>query len=144
MAKPFPAARVDRIIADGEQVRLGNLVLFPLATPGHTPGALTWHWGACDGGVCRQIVYADSLTPVSRDDYRFSDKPAYLAAYRASIAKVAALSCDILLTPHPSASHMVDRMVGREPLENAEACRDYAARLTKQLDDRLAKEAAKK
>jgi metallo-beta-lactamase class B len=68
MAKPFPAARVDHVIAEGEQVRLGNLVLFPLATPGHTPGALTWHWGACAGGVCRQIVYADSLTPVSRDD----------------------------------------------------------------------------
>lgn len=144
MAKPFPAARVDRVIADGEQVRLGNLVLFPLATPGHTPGALTWHWGACDGGVCRRIVYADSLTPVSRDDYRFSDHPAYLEAYRASIAKVAALNCDILLTPHPAASHLVDRMIGREPLENPNACRDYAAGLTKQLDERLAKEAAAK
>jgi len=144
MAKPFPAARVDHVIADGEQVRLGNLVLFPLATPGHTPGALTWHWGACNGGVCRQIVYADSLTPVSRDNYRFSDHPAYLASYRASLTKVAALNCDILLTPHPSASQMVDRMIGRAPLENASACRDYAAVLTKQLDERLAKEAAAK
>ena len=144
MAKPFPAARVDHVIADGEQVRLGNLVLFPVATPGHTPGALTWHWGACDGGVCRQIVYVDSLTPVSRDDYRFSGHPAYLTAYRASLAKVAALNCDILLTPHPSASHMLDRMIGREPLENANACRDYAAGLTKKLDERLAKEAAAK
>ena len=81
-------------------------MLTAVATPGHTPGALTWHWGSCDGGVCRQIVYADSLTPVSRDNYRFSDHPAYLAAYRASIAKVAALDCDILLTPHPSASNM--------------------------------------
>ena len=144
MAKPFPAARVDRVVADGEQVRLGNLVLFPLATPGHTPGALTWHWGACDGGVCRQIVYVDSLTPVSGDNYRFSDHPAYLAAYRASLAKVAALPCDILLTAHPSASHMLDRMVDREPLENTNACRDYAARLSKQLDERLAKEAVTK
>lgn len=144
MAKPFPAARVDRMVADGEQVRLGNLVLIPLATPGHTPGALTWHWGACDGGVCRQIVYADSLTPVSGDNYRFSDHPAYLAAFRASLAKVAVLPCDILLTPHPSASHMLDRMVDREPLENTNACRDYAGRLSKQLDERLAKEALTK
>jgi metallo-beta-lactamase class B len=144
MHKPFPAARVDRVIRDGEQVRLGNLVVTAVMTPGHTPGAVTWHWGACDGGICRQIVYADSLTPISRDDYRFSDHAAYLTAYRASIAKVAALDCDILLTPHPSASHMVDRMIGREPLENANACRDYAARLTKQLDERLAKEASAK
>jgi metallo-beta-lactamase class B len=144
MNPPFPAARVDRIIQDGEEVRLGNLVLTAIATPGHTPGALTWHWGSCDGGVCRTIVYADSLTPVSRDNYRFSDHPAYLAAYRVSIAKVAALDCDILLTPHPSASHMIDRLAGRAPLSDSNACRDYAGSLTKQLDERLAKEAAGK
>ena len=144
MHKPFPAARVDRVLRDGEEVRLGNLVLTVVATPGHTPGALTWRWGSCDGGVCRQIVYADSLTPISRDDYRFSDHPDYLAAYRASIAKVAALNCDILLTPHPSASHMVERLAGQEPLTDSNACRNYAARLTKQLDERLAKETAAK
>jgi metallo-beta-lactamase class B len=144
MHKPFPAARVDRVIQDGETVRLGNLMLTAVATPGHTPGALSWHWVSCDGGVCRAIVYADSLSPVSRNDYRFSDHPAYLAAYRASIAKVAALDCDILLTPHPSASQMVDRLAGRAPLEDSNACHDYAASLTKQLDERLAKEAAAK
>jgi metallo-beta-lactamase class B len=141
---PFPAGHVDRVVRDGEQVRLGNTVVTALATPGHTPGALTWRWGSCRGGVCRQIVYADSLTPVSSDKYRFSDHPAYLAAFRASIAKVGALDCDILLTPHPSASHMIDRLAGRAPLEDPNACRDYAAGLTKALDERLTKEAAGK
>ena len=144
LSAPFPAAHVDHVINDGEMVRLGDTILTAVATPGHTPGALTWRWGSCKGGVCRQIVYADSLTPVSRDDYRFSDHPAYLAQYRASIAKVAALDCDILLTPHPSASKMIDRLAGRAPLENRDACKDYVADLTKQLDERLAKEAAGK
>src|SRR5689334_7313996 len=80
---PFPPAHVDRIVHEGEQVRLGNTVLRPVATPGHTPGALTWHWGSCQTGVCRQIVYADSLTPKSNDKYRFSDQPLYLSTYRA-------------------------------------------------------------
>jgi metallo-beta-lactamase class B len=144
MHKPFAVARVDHVLADGEPVRLGNLVLTPVPTPGHTPGALSWHWGSCDGGVCRRIVYADSLTPVSRDNYRFSDHPAYLAAYRASIAKVAALECDILLTPHPSASGMAGRLAAGKPLLDPEGCRNYAAALTKQLDGRLAREAAGK
>jgi len=138
--KPFPAARVDRIIEDGGNVRLGNLSLTAVATPGHTPGALSWHWVSCDGGVCRSIVYADSLTPVSRDNYRFSDHPDYLAEFRASIAKIAALDCDILLTPHPSASNLVRRL-GRAKVEDPAACRDYATALTRQLDERLAKEA---
>jgi metallo-beta-lactamase class B len=89
-------------------------------------------------------VYADSLTPVSSDTYRFSDHPAYVSAYRASIAKIASLDCDILLTPHPSASDMVDRLAGRAPLEDRNACRAYAAKVTKELDDRLAKESAGK
>ena len=104
--KPFPPVRVDRIVEDGEMVRLGDLTLFPVATPGHTSGATTWRWGACDGGVCRQIVYADSLTPVSRDGYRFAAHPALVANFRKSIARVAALDCDILLTPHPGASNL--------------------------------------
>jgi metallo-beta-lactamase class B len=64
-------------------------------------------------------------------------------AYRASIARIAALDCDVLLTPHPSASDMVKRF-GSKTLEDSTACRDYAAKLTKQLDERLAKEAASK
>lgn len=140
---PFPAARVDRLVKDGETIRLGALALTAIATPGHTPGALSWHWGSCDGGVCRRIVYADSLSPISRDNYRFSDQPAYLKAYRASLAKLAAIECDILLTPHPSASVMAERLGGRAPLSDSNACRDYAAAVGKRLDERLAKEAGR-
>ena len=143
MHAPFPAARVDRIVADGETLRLGNLLLTAVATPGHTPGALTWHWGSCDGGVCRRIVYADSLSPISRDDYRFGDHPAYVAAFRAGLAKLAALECDILLTPHPSSSDMIKRMAGKAPLTNDSGCRDYAVAIGKRLDERLATERAR-
>jgi metallo-beta-lactamase class B len=141
MHKPFRAANVGRVIDDGGDVRLGNIRLFAMTTPGHTPGALSWRWDDCDGGVCRTIVYADSLSPISRDDYKFSDHPAYLAAYRASLAKIAASPCDILLTPHPSASDMKERMIGKEKLFDSNGCKAYAAGLTKRLDDRLAKEA---
>ena len=141
MHQPFPAARVDRVVKDGENVRLGNLQLTAIATPGHTAGAMSWRWESCDGGVCRTMVFADSLTPVSRDDYKFGDHPDVVATFRASIAKVAASRCEILLTPHPSASAMKERMTGNQPLFDTGACRNYAAALTKRLDDRLAKEA---
>ncbi|QNM84010.1 subclass B3 metallo-beta-lactamase [Sphingomonas sabuli] len=142
MHKPFRSARVDHVLADGVPVRLGNLMLTPIATPGHSPGALSWHWGACDGGVCRRIVYADSLSPISRDDYRFSDHPAYVAAYRAGLARLAAVECDILATPHPSASAMVERL-GKASIEDPQACAAYASDIGKKLDERLAKERLK-
>ena len=143
MHKPFPVANVGRIVKDGEEIRTRELSLTAMTTPGHTPGALSWRWESCDGAICRTMVYADSLTPISRDDYKFSDHPEYLAAYRASIAKIAASRCEILLTPHPSASAMKERMTGKEPLFDPEGCRNYAAGLTQRLDERLAKEAGK-
>jgi metallo-beta-lactamase class B len=142
--KPFPPASVGRTIVDGQEVRLGNLMLTAMATPGHTPGALSWRWVSCDGGVCRTIVYADSLSPVSNPAYRFSDHPAYLAAYRASIARIAASPCEILITPHPSASRMPERFALGKPLLDENACRNYATTLTKSLDERFAKEAPAK
>ncbi|HVH37590.1 MAG TPA: subclass B3 metallo-beta-lactamase, partial [Sphingomicrobium sp.] len=144
MHPPFPAARVDRIVKDGEMLRVGDTALFAIETPGHTAGALSWRWGSCDGGVCRQIVYADSLTPVSRDNYRFTDHRAVVAAFRNSFGRIAGLECDILLTPHPSASDMINRFAGRAPLADTGACRAYAKALTERLEDRLAKEAAVK
>lgn len=144
MHKPFPAAQVGRVVGNGSDVLLGNIRMFAMMTPGHTPGATSWRWESCDGGVCRTMVFADSLSPVSRDDYKFSDHPEYLAAFRASIARIAASPCEILLTPHPSASQMRDRMTGKQPLFDPEGCKNYAAKLTRNLDERLAKEAAPK
>jgi metallo-beta-lactamase class B len=143
MHPPLPIATVGRVIADGGSVRFGNLLLTAIATPGHTPGALSWRWESCDGGVCRAMVFADSLSPVSRDNYRFSAHPAYLAAFRQSIAKIAATRCEILLTPHPSASALPARLAKGRTLLDADACKNHAAALSKRLDERLAKEQSK-
>ena len=139
----FPPAHVTDVLdlKDGEARILGATEFRALATPGHTPGALSWQWESCDKpNRCLTIVYADSLTPVSSDGYRFSDHPAYLAAFRASLAKIASLKCDILLSPHPSASGMRDRLLNGS-LVDAEGCKAYATKLSKQLDERLKKEA---
>jgi metallo-beta-lactamase class B len=139
----FPPAHVTDILdlENGETRILGATEFRAIGTPGHTPGALTWQWESCDEpNRCLTIVYADSLTPVSSDGYRFSDHPEYVAAFRASLAKVAALKCDILLSPHPSASGMRDRLLGGD-LAAAPSCKAYAERLSRQLDERLAKEA---
>ncbi|MBC7159372.1 MAG: subclass B3 metallo-beta-lactamase, partial [Porphyrobacter sp.] len=100
MHEPFEAARVDGLVIAGEPLRLGSLSLMALPTPGHTLGALSWQWESCDGGDCRTIVYADSLSPISNDSYRFSDHPDLVAAYRTGLARLATLDCDILMTPH--------------------------------------------
>ena len=142
-----PVANVQRI-DDGGTLRLGALALTAHATPGHTAGATSWTWRSCDeAGQCRDIAYADSLTPFSDKVYRFSDDAAHpgaLAAYRRSIETVAALPCDILLTPHPGASDLLERTGPHpaKPLVDAGACRAYAATGAAKLDARLEQERA--
>jgi metallo-beta-lactamase class B len=139
----FPGVKVERIIADGEVVQVGSLALTAHATHGHTAGSTSWTWRSCEGGECRRIVYADSLTAVGPASYRFTNQPLLVARFRTSFARVAALPCDILITPHPSASDLFERLAGRAPLSDIQACRRYADAARGRLDQRLATEAGR-
>lgn len=142
-AMEFGGVRVDRTVRDGEVVALGSLRLTAHATPGHSPGSTSWSWRSCDGRNCQRIVYADSVSAISSDDYRFSRHPAYVAAFRASLAKIAKLPCDLIITPHPAASDLYGRLAGRARLVSTAACTAYAAAGRAKLDQRLASETAK-
>ena len=85
-------------------------------------------------------AYVDSLSAVSADGYRFVDHPDYVATFRATFAKVEALPCEILITPHPGASTLFARLADPATLANPESCRAYAAGARMRLADRLASE----
>ncbi|MGZ3271476.1 MAG: subclass B3 metallo-beta-lactamase [Croceibacterium sp.] len=136
---PLPPVPVDRILEGNATITLGNLTLKAYATPGHTPGALSWQWQSCEGDDCKTIVYADSLTPVSSDGYKFTDHREVVAAFNNSLVRVGSLKCDILLSPHPSSSGLRDRLL-KGSLVDSTACFTYANGLKQQLDARLKKE----
>ncbi len=144
----YPPVRHVRVLRDGEVVQLGSVAITAHYTPGHTPGSTSWTWTSCAGERCLRMVYADSLTAIGAPGFRFSDDPRRVAAFRQAIATVAALPCDILLTPHPDASDFWQKVARRRsesdvaPLIDTNACRAYAAAATKKLDARLAQEQA--
>lgn len=114
---PMPAVRAVQTIADGETLRVGPLALTAHATPGHTPGGTSWTWRSCQDGRCLDMVYADSLTAASADGFLFTRStqyPTVLRDFEASFATVAALPCDILLTPHPDISNLWQRVASRD------------------------------
>ena len=137
-----PVADV-RPVPDTGTVRAGGVELHAVPTPGHAIGGTSWTWRSCAGDDCVQLVYADSLTAVSADGYRFSDHPDAVARLRESFARVEALECDILVTPHPSASALWDRIgpAATRPLVDQEACAAYARAGAARLERRLAREA---
>lgn len=141
----FPRLAHVRRIADGEVVTLGPLALTASATPGHTPGSTSFTWDACEGARCLHLAYAGSVSAISDDVYRYTDEaqhPGVVAAFRKGIAAIAAMPCDVLLTPHPEASSLWQRMGAgaTQPLINTNACREYATKASEQLDARIAKE----
>ncbi|MBT2133532.1 subclass B3 metallo-beta-lactamase [Croceibacterium sp. LX-88] len=140
MHDPFAKVRVDKIMTDGETLSLGDLSLTLHATPGHAPGSTTWSWRSCEAANCHSVVFADSISAVSSDSYRFSDHPDYVAAFRASLDKIAALDCDILITPHPAASTLYERLAGDAPLVLPGACSNYADFGRERIEARLQSE----
>ena len=137
----FPPVAAVQPLADGQVVRVGELALTAHATPGHAPGGTSWTWVSCQDGRCLDLVYADSLTAAADKHSRLSDHPGYVAAFGRSIDAVAALPCDILVTPHPLASNLFARMDGSAALADPDACRRYADAARERLDRRLADEA---
>lgn len=138
--QPFVGAKVDRVMHSGEHLVLGPLDLTLHSTPGHAPGSTSWTWQSCEGATCRQIAYIDSLTTVSNETYKFSQNRVYTDAFARSLGTVASLPCDILITPHPGASKLHERLAGRGALVDPQACLTLATGAQAALEARIKQE----
>jgi metallo-beta-lactamase class B len=152
-ANAFPAIKGVRAVSDGETLRVGDLAVTAQLTPGHTPGATTWTWRSCEGARCYNIVYVDSLNAVSAPEFRFTGDathPSLIPTFRATIAKVRALPCDIVIGVHPAFTDLAGKLKRRQenPARDAfvtpDGCRVYADAASKRLDARIAEEARTK
>jgi metallo-beta-lactamase class B len=145
-ALAFPPVPEVGVIADGDTVRVGPVALVAHVTPGHSPGGTTWSWRSCEGDVCLDIVYADSQTPVSDDGFQYSEGDRAVR-FESGLDAIETLACDLLLTPHPGASDLWERVAEQDrgdanPLVDSAACARYAAQYRERLTRRLAREIA--
>lgn len=140
LVEGFTPVSVARVLQEGVPLRLGGNQVTAFATPGHTAGSTSWVIRGCGRRHCPAVTYADSVSPVSADGYRFTDHPEWVAAFRGGMAKIAGLPCSILVTPHPSQSTLFERFAGDAPLSNPQACAFYANWGNRRLDERLARE----
>jgi metallo-beta-lactamase class B len=136
--EPVPSVQVVR---NGEMLSVGPLHLTARLTPGHTAGRTSWSWRSCEDGRCLNVVYADSLSPVSNDTFKYATSP-LLKALENSYTTLEDLPCDILLTPHTGFSPILENLAAREA-GNADAfvddraCNTYVAAMRANLVQRL-------
>jgi len=116
----YPAAKVDRVLHDGEEVRLGGTVLVAHKTPGHTRGCTTWSLRVTDRGRTLNVVIVGSWNV--NPGYRLVDRPGRPASYpgiaadfRRTFEMLKHLPCDVFLGAHGAYFDMLDKLQRRTP-----------------------------
>jgi metallo-beta-lactamase class B len=129
----YPTAKVDRVLHDGDQVRLGDTVLVAHLTPGHTKGTTTWTTKVSDGGKVREVVIVGS--PNVNPGYKLVHNAAYpniALDYELTFRVLNALPCDIFLGAHGSYYDMEAKVArlkqgGTNPFVDPDGYKSYVA-----------------
>src|SRR5690606_18579436 len=139
-----------QVVRDKQTLEAGSIEITVQDTPGHTPGGTSWTWRSCEGERCLNMVYADSLTPVSDDSFMFTgDKryPTALQDFTRTIGRIESLPCDVLIAAHPEFADLWQRVERREQgdenaLIDPQACKRYAQAGRERLEERIGRERA--
>ncbi len=98
--KPHP---IDRILHDGDEVKLGGTTLVAHLTAGHTPGCTSWTWKTTENGKTYDVIVLGSIgwnpgyVLVNNKNY-----PTIADDYVKSFAKLRAMHVDVFLASHGS------------------------------------------
>ena len=142
----FPPVKNVKVIKDNEVLSVGNIAITAVFTPGHTPGSTTWTWRSCEGSQCLNLVYADSISAVAAPGFKYTAEPERVSLFRRSISRVAELPCDIVVSTHPSATRLDDKIKKRAAQKGGpdpfvdHGCKALAATALKGLEARIAEE----
>ncbi len=97
----YKPTKVDRVLHDGDEVKLGGAVLTAHLTPGHTKGCTTWTLKAADHGKTYDVVIVGS--PNVNGGYKLVNNalyPGIAADYEKTFRVLKSLHCDVFLGAH--------------------------------------------
>lgn len=97
----YTPTKVDRVLYDGDQVKLGDAVLTAHLTPGHTKGCTTWTMKAREGSKTYNVVIVGS--PNVNPGYRLVNNTLYPQIahdYARTFSVLKSLPCDVFLGAH--------------------------------------------
>ncbi|HEY2645466.1 MAG TPA: subclass B3 metallo-beta-lactamase [Candidatus Acidoferrales bacterium] len=144
----YQPAKVDRILHDGDEVRLGGTVLVAHLTPGHTKGTTTWTMKVTDGGKTYNVVIVGS--PNVNDGYKLVNNALYpqiASDYERMFRVLKSLPCDIFLGAHGNyygmeAKYARMKQGESNPFIDPEGYKNYVAEREQAFRDELARQTA--
>lgn len=89
--------KVDRVLHDNEEVKLGGVTMRAIWTPGHTPGATAWVTKTTDGGRDYTVLWGGPPGPVvGNPKFNTREQDAMT-----SFSRLRTVTPDIILPAHP-------------------------------------------
>jgi len=96
----YPPTKVDRVLHDGDEVRLGDATLVAHKTPGHTKGCTTWTMKVKEGAKSYDVVIVGSP---NTNDFKLVNNekyPTIAQDFEKGFRVLKSLPCDIFLGAH--------------------------------------------
>jgi len=142
----FPVTKVDRVLHDGDEVKLGGVVMVAHKTPGHTKGCTTWTMKVREDTKTYNVVIVGS--PNVNTGYRLVGNTAYPTIaqdYELTFRTLKALPCDVFLGAHGSYFRMEAKFPrmkvgGANPFVDSEGYKSYVAEREQAFRAELAKQ----
>src|SRR5277367_1684924 len=142
----YRPAKVDRVLHDGDEVKLGGTVLTAHLTPGHTKGCTTWTMKVTEGGKTYDVVIVGS--PNVNAGYKLVNNAAYpqiAEDYERMWRVLKSLPCDIFLGAHGSyfgleEKYALWKMDGANPFVDPDGYKRFITQKEQEFHDELAKQ----
>jgi metallo-beta-lactamase class B len=142
----YRPAKVDRVLHDGDEVRLGGAVLVAHLTPGHTKGCTTWTMSVTERGKTYNVVIVGS--PNVNDGYKLVGNTAYpqiAKDYERQWRVLKSLPCDIFLGAHGGYFGLEEKYAqmkegGANPFVDPEGFQKFVAQKEQDFRTELAKQ----
>jgi metallo-beta-lactamase class B len=145
----FQPTKVDRVLHDGDEVKLGGVVLVAHKTPGHTKGCTSWTMTVKDGGRDYNVVIVGS--PNVNAGYKLVGNAAYPAIaqdYELTFRTLRSLPCDVFLGAHGGYFGMEAKFArmgagGGNPFIDPEGYKGYVAEREQVFRSELARQSGR-
>jgi metallo-beta-lactamase class B len=129
----FKPVKVDRVLHDGDEVKLGDTVLVAHLTPGHTKGCTTWTMKAREKDKTYDVVVVGS--PNVNPGYKLVNNDLYSQIaedYEHMFRVLKSLPCDVFLGAHGNYYGMEAKFArlkdgGTNPFIDPEGYKSYVA-----------------
>ena len=139
----FPPVWPGALLQDGQEIRLGDVVLTTHFTPGHTKGATSWTMYVPDHGKSYKVVFASSVSTLDYSLVNNKKYPEIAADFSRTFETLRGIHPDVFLGSHGDFFDLLGKAkrlregASPNPFIDPTGYSDFVTRTSKAFQDRL-------